>query len=247
MFVFKSGTALAVEQQKNLDLYKKGIALNEEDLTGLEKNLWVSLASVLAPNNLVLRQWCLIDLFRDRPTNKEKILKIIDVLSYGKNSGPDRIWGEGYSYFNYCLDTLNPWMEKFNGDATVKKISALIEAINRGFIATSYLRDGTWYPAPYGDLREEPLRPSLQIKHTERDTVISNITVKYGSANKIDYVIKARPLGLNTHITLYDSSIYVIDGVPNGFLFYQGYDKKYKNKFAELFDTLNIKRILSLF
>lgn len=245
MLNFKNGTQLAVQQDTYIDLYKNGKTINPEELASLENNSWVSIASISAPSNLVLRQWCLIDIFSDKPTNNYGILNMVDILSYKDYKSTYRLWSENYSYYNYSLNALNLWLEKFNKDPVTKRLSNILKQIDQGFLATSYSREGIYYPAPFGDLRDEPLRPDLQIKHIEKDVQVANVSVKYGG--NIEYSIKAKPLGLNTHIPAYDLNVTVENGLPLGFKFYQGYDKKYKNKISEFLDTINIRRILSLF
>jgi len=44
----------------------------------------------------------------------------------------------------------------------VNDMAGFIAAVDKGFQATAYLRNGIMYPAPFGDLRNVPLRDELQ-------------------------------------------------------------------------------------
>ena len=199
-------------------------------------------ASKMAPGNLVLRQWCLIDLFEGIPSYRGEIEDMVNVLSY--KAGELRLWAESYSYYNYTRDILDLWVDKFMAQSMAVK--SLLMKIDQGFMATAYLRYGMWYPAPYGDLRNEPLRPNFQISHNPKDITIANVSMRTNSYYTV-YTVKGHPIGLNTHIPKNDTTVSIIDGFPQGFKFYEGYDKKYKNSWEEMKDTLDLKRVGSLF
>jgi hypothetical protein len=240
-FNFKQGKELAHEQDILIEIYKRGESITNNTLDALKNNVWVAAAEKVAPNNLVIRQYCLIDLFTKAPKHNFKIFKMLSTLSY--NSGLNNIiYGEGYSYYVYTLNILNAWLNKFDDPM----ISNLISRMDRGFISTSYKRGHLWYPAPFGDLSDHPLDLGLQQDHEVKFAVASNIKMNVSSCGDVAYLVKGRPLGLNTHIQLNDSFISIINGIPEGFKFYQGYDKKYKNKLEEFKDTFNIKRIKSI-
>jgi len=241
MFSFKNGTALAIQQDEYIKLYRAGGDLSNKQISDMEQNLWVATASKTAPNNLVVRQWALIDLFKKTPGHKDSIIKMIDLLSY-KELGPYRIWAEGYSYFGYTMDILGEWVAKFPGQDT---LSVILNKIEEGFVVTSYIRNGVWFPAPFGDLRNEPLKSNSN--HPVKNVTISNITFNIdGDTGQIGYSIKGKPLGLNNHIPKDNYTTVIQNGVPAGFKFYEGYDKKYKNSWEEFRDTFDIKRINSI-
>lgn len=246
MFNFKTGTALAVQQDQYLQKYLAGEKISSKEICDMEQNLWVASASKLAPGNLVIRQWALIDLFKASTQHCFQIFNLLNILSY-KQTGNYRLWAEGYSYWIYMMNVLKPWVEKFEFFYDITGIKGIIEKINQGFIATSYSRDGVWYPAPFGDLRNQPLNPYLQIPHEIKSITISNVAFNYSSINNtILYSIKGRPIGCNTHIPLNNAVIKIQLGIPWGFKFYEGYDKKYKNSWEEMKDTFNPKRLQSI-
>jgi len=147
---------------------------------------------------------------------------------------------EGYSYWEYTLDILSEYNLKFNNIS----INDYITRINNGFIVTSYKRNNLWYPAPFGDLRDEPLK--IQKDHIIKNTNISNISLKTDDSGNIYYNIKAMPIGLNTHIPNSDYKTFICFGIPRPFKFYTGYDNKYDNKIKEVLDVTDIKRITSI-
>lgn len=246
MFNFKNGTALAVQQDSYLAKYKAGEKLSPKEISDMEQNLWVALASKLAPGNLVLRQWALIDLFRGSAWHREAIQKMMDTLTY-KERGPYKIWAEGYSYFNYTLDVINPWLERHQEHYDMSGIKDIIEKTEQGFIATAYVRDGVFYPAPFGDLRDTPLNQDLQLPHEIKTVVVSNVIFNYAESDDVAwYSIGGKPVGLNTHINKNPYIATIIKGTPLNFEFYEGYDKKYLDLWEELRDTLALDRILTI-
>lgn len=234
-FNFGDTTNLAIMQDKLIEEYKNGLRqITAEQMFSLENNPWIAMANKLAPNNLVIRQYCLIDLFRGRPEKINTISKLLKILSYNS-----KIWAEGYTYWLYTRMALDLWMEAFK-DTTIK---TYIDGINLGFLRTSYFRAKKWYPALFGDLREGPIED--QTNHVPIPAVIGPVSFQVRN-NSYVYVIKAIPIGLNTHIPKDDYAVTVEDKTSIDFKFYQGYDKKYKNKAEEWADTLSIKRIKSI-
>ena len=200
MLNFKKGKTLAVQQDNYLSRYKAGEKLSPKEISDMEQNLWIALASKLAPSNLILRQWALIDLFRGSAWHKEDIQKMMDTLTY-KEKNSQKIWAEGYSYFNYTLDVINPWIERYQEHYDMSGIKDIIEKTEQGFIVTSYLRDGLLYPVPLGDLRDIPLKTYLQISHEFKTRAVSNVIFNYVESDDIVwYSVGGNPIGLNTHI-----------------------------------------------
>lgn len=240
-FNFRQGTQLAIEQDFLINAYKNSVKIEDKVIDGLKKNVWVAAAERLAPCNLVIRQYCLIDLYTKKPDHRYKIYNLLNKLSCTsvKNGV---IFMEGYSYYNYTLDALYLWMDAFKDDL----IGITIKRIDKGFVDTSYNRDGVWYPAPVGDLREGPLAAHLQVDHVPNFWHGSNLIMNVNEG-RIHYTIKANPIGFNTHLPVDDQFVPIVGGVPLGFKFYEGYDKKYKNKIEEYKDTFNLKRIRSIF
>ena len=247
MFNFKNGTALAVQQDQYLQLYTSGGKLSSLQIRDMEQNLWVATASKLAPGNLVIRQWALLDLFNGLPEHTRNIMKAMDILAFKGINDTYRLWAEGYSYFCYTMDILELWLSRFENGFDISIIKGMTEEIKQGFIKTSYLRNGVWYPAPFGDLRDSPLKSDLQIKHDIETKAVSNVTLNYiSSENRVWYFIKGHPIGLNTHIPKNDSTITLVNGYPMNFKFYEGYNKKYKNSREEFKDTFDPKRLASI-
>jgi hypothetical protein len=246
-FNFRNGFALAMQQDSLLARYNRGETITGREVRDLQNNEWVAIAKHLAPGNLILRQWGLIDLFTKTPSNAERILEMADLLSYGP--ARERLWSEGYSYWGYTRDVLAPWTETFKDDETAKKVKAIMEAVDRGFAVTAYQKDGVWRPAPYGDLRDAPLiKPSLDMRNAmvepgPRSSAFVKVEPVEGG---IKYTVYANPVGMNTHIPEGVKTVEVKDGAPLGFTYYQGYDKKYSSPIDEMMDMTRPGRIGSI-
>jgi hypothetical protein len=226
------GSSLASFQDGLFAKYNLGEKLTPQDLRRLESNKWVALARFLAPNNMVIRQYCLIDLAKGEKGNEKKILDLSNEMA------PDHIWLEGYSYWLYTKPFLEKYDEKFQSD----ELRKFIEEIDATFVKTAYRRGDKLYPAPFGDLRDVPLEDGLQSGMPLADASIGIIT-KSGDT----YSMKASPLGFNMHTAERGAEIKIVDGRPQDFIFYEGYDKKYSNPFLEFFDMLDARRFISLF
>lgn len=238
-FNFKNSTELAKQQDSYLMKYKNYNKIDECELSDLKKNLWVISAEMLAPGNLVIRQFCLIDLFNNSPDHTRRIKRQINCLSYGKPN--NRIWAEGYSYWLYTRSILDVWINRFpNTD-----ISDMIHEIDDGFIKTSYCRDGSWYPAPLGDVRDQPLGIELQLtceqdfKYRSFPIKVANVTVN----EDLTYFLEGWPIGMNLHTIKSNDTIQIIDGIPVNFTWYTGYNNKYPTKDLETADLLDIRRL----
>jgi hypothetical protein len=248
---------LAILQENYETLYKGGVIITPEQLSDLKKHVWVILASKLSPSNLVIRHWCLIDLFSGAPDHAEKILKMVDLLSYKKDENGMRIWAEGGYYFWYTMCILQLWLDKFSPfsldtleASNISEINRILSTIRKGITETAYLRNGEWYLAPFGDVRNNsmaytPIGIDLQDIHQQPSVTIA--VISRIDSGPITYRIKARPIRFNLHIPKDDYIVSVINGDPVGFVFYDGWDKKYKDKGAEIADMLSFKRLLSFF
>jgi len=71
----------------------------------------------------------------------------------------------------------------------------------------------------------------------------------------IEYTVESCALGFNTHVPketsivrVFDDGVFVLqkDGTYESFQWYQGYDKKYKDKEAEFNDTFDPARVNTL-
>lgn len=253
-----NGTSLAILQDTLIKNYNDNEPCDYKVIDELKRNLWVKTSYILSPSNLVVRHYALIDILQDKMAHAKEIISLIERLTYAKRDavGP-RLWAEGYSYFCYTMDILKVWVNIFHNKYVsgvlehsnnteqynqVHSIEVMIAQIEQGFLLTSYKSDGVWYPALYGDLRDQPLQQSLQIAHDINPTEISFLKMSV-TGDVIRYDVTPRPIGFNTHIPVDKSETRVIGGKVYGFNFYNGYNKKYPNKFAEFFDTFNFKRI----
>lgn len=205
----------------------------------LTSNAWLILANKLAPGNLTIRKWALLDLYNNVPANRVQIENQMMLLSY-----QNKIWSEGYSYWLYLRNVVDVWRTRFPSSAT--KINGIINTVDSAFVRTAYLRGSVWYPAPYGDLRDVPLNPALQVPHTMQNstTGIVQLTVAGGVAT---YKITGSPIGLNLHVPVNTSIIKIVGGIPQSFVFYTGMEYKYKNVASELADLFSPTRIESTF
>lgn len=247
---FKNGTELAKQQDVYLKRYLLGYKFSKKEIKELESNLWVAMASKLAPSNLVIRQYALIDLITKMPRHLEPILNQIKTLTYNTKDEL-KLWAEGYSYYRYTKEVLDEWCRLFPTTSSACGINTLLKQIDKGFVETSYEKHGVLYPALFGDLRDEPLRDEYGVlypakKIDTKSITIANVFMAYDeSVNSYMYIISGKPIGLNTHIPKNESVSFVIREDVIGFKYYEGYDKKYKNKMEEVGDSLNtIKSIL---
>ncbi|MBD3248224.1 hypothetical protein GF382_02950 [Candidatus Falkowbacteria bacterium] len=229
---FEYGSSLANLQDELFARYNSGGEITRQDIKRLESNRWVGLSYFLAPSNLVVRHYVLIDLARGEEKNKEKIKKLIERIA------PQSVWLEGYSYWLYT----KPFLQKYVDEFELDDIQIHICAIDTIFEKTAYHRNTKLYPAPFGDVRDIPLEGSSQ-----DSTITAEISIGIIEKNNDIYNIKPAPLGFNLHTPDKEAEIKIVDGIPENFEFYEGYSQKYKNAFEELIDMLDLKRIFSIF
>jgi len=246
---FEFGSSLAHFQDAKFQDYKEGKELSKEEKVRFKNNLWIKMSNKLAPSNLVIRHYCLIDLYNKRPRNKRKIQNLLNLLGNG-------LYKEGYSYWLYVKPFLVEYNRRYN------LFDCFIKDMDLNFQKTAYLgTDGKLYPVPFGDLRHIPLELGLQSSSSVSENLeIYPVIVKIKS-NYIEYFIQRCPLGFNTHIpdktqvvrvNNDGSEICVFNYIDSSekckpFEWYEGYDKKYKDKEEEFKDTFNKNRRLSLF
>lgn len=235
---FEQGTPLAKRQDRVFDKLKIAAGISGKDYSMLKGNLWVRTAERLAPSNLVIRHLVLLDLLEEQSKNYFKIRKLLSILA------PD-VWAEGYSYWRYTRPFLKYYEDEFD-------ISFFrIRQIEGAFISSSYVgKDGKLWPAPFGDLRKEPLdeitlqwatNSSVYHYHTEEDIKLHFLY----KGNDI-YILWPYILGFNTHSVTKKNRVEIFSGIPQGFKWYTGYPDKYSSKKEELKDTfLNPRRIAS--
>lgn len=240
---FEYGSSLADFQDQKFEDYKAGKGWTAEEEIRFKNNLWARMACELAPGNLPVRHYCLIDLFDGKANHTGLIGNQLDSLG-------DEIYREGYSYWLYCKPFLEEYAEKF------KQYDLFIIEMERKFQETAYIgADGKLYPAPYGDLRHQALEMDLQSsQQVSEDGHVFPLAIKI-LEDTIEYTVEKCALGFNTHIPskseiirVFNDSVYVVqdDGSYVPFHWYEGYDKKYKDKEAEFNDTFDKNRINSL-
>lgn len=251
--IYTNGYALAVQQDSLIKKLKAGKEIDRKIIRKLRINWWVKTAYKTAPGNLPIRQYCIIDIARGKPSHRRRIRKMVDTLSCLTEAGTYLTWAEGYSYWKYTYDALGMWIEKFED----QELSVIAEKIDSGFAYTAYQRpDGLYYPAPFGDLRDEPLdikgqNLARRITDFEEEARSQNVVRRisgmiWDEDRKISYRIMAMPVGLNNHCEKQSKEYEVVNGFVVGFKYYEGYDKKYKDKEAEWTDVLDIRRLITL-
>lgn len=248
MINFETGNSLADFQQELFETkVLKGIPFEKDEIRRLKDNLWVKLASRLAPGNLVIRHYVLIDYSNYYYEYPDKILSLIKKLCRYTTESKHLLWAEGYSYWLYTKPFIEYYAYGHIPGTVFTPFSYFISVIDQGFADTAYYRNGILYPAPIGDLRDIPLEKHLQ-NHTPYTNVEIDTLYKYNQK----YTIHGSPIGLNTHVSKDSYRIDTASGTPIDpdkgipFKFYEGYNLKYKNKWRELLDTFSFKRIKSI-
>ena len=242
-FVYTNTDSLAVEQDSLIKMYGRGQTVSKDTIRALRINWWVLCSEKTAPNNLVIRQFCLIDLFSGKDRYGYRIQRLVDVISGGPS--PGRSWAEGYSYWKYSKEAIIPWLQKFPGSPAAGPISVMVRQIDSTFAATSYLRDGHRRPAPFGDLWDIPLDSAAQDVDMADSASCRNMTVRKHFGFRV-YYISPMPLGFNGHCEDAASTRTIENGIPLNFKYYQGYHEKYHTEKAEWIDLLNPIRIFTI-
>lgn len=232
------GTKLAQHQDRLMDAYVKNEPIDSAaQLDSLTKNAWYVAAVPTTPGNLVIRQWCLIDLLRGEASHSEHVARQMDLLSKGETG---RTWAEGYSYWLYTKRFIIAWSDRFDLESPKR----ICDQIDRGFCLTAYERDGVWYPAPFADVRNEPLE--IQEDCGNGDSGLVAMVQYIRTDSGVTYTVYGRPLGLNLHVEIDTVTRKVVAGFPQGFKFYEGYDKKYASPEQEFEDLTDERRIESI-
>ncbi len=234
---FEHGLSLAKFQDSIFDKWKKEKKITEEEVQRLKCNTWIFFARFLAPSNLVIRHYCLIDIIDNDSKHQNVLIKLVHILGEG-------LWLEGYSYWLYTKEILEIYGKKLK----IGYISKFVDDLDGRFKKAAYkCRDGKFYPPLFGDLRFISLEDHLQDDKEDKYVCIWPVSREI-EKNTVIYQIKATPLRFNTHVPKKSSIHYVEDGiVKSKFKWYKGYDKKYKTKLGEWIDILDIRRIISFF
>jgi hypothetical protein len=217
--------------------------------------LWLWLSARIAPCNMVIRHFVILDLIAGKPEHARHIYRQMLLLSINGTA----VWQESYMYWAVdTMDFLKVWMDKFfnkphnhRHTCYLCKIWLLKGDINTNFSKTAY-SDGR--PCPIGD---QPNKAYPELKEGAlTDVPIGNITMRWGHKNNGDfeytYLIDACPVGFNTHCNAKFYSVTVCNGVVNGFQWYDcengaGDSNKYPGRFDKLKDMLQPCRIWSAF
>jgi hypothetical protein len=212
----------------------------KRDYDRLRNDPWVRMAEKISPCNLVIRHYCLLDSIERSPLHFTTILRQLKLLTYYTPSAAFLLYAEGYSYWRYIKEFLKLYYSKF---PNVSIIPEFISLIDRGFQATAYGSGGALWPAPFGDLRYEPLESALQ----DRTKMYSVITVCPVNKSNLSYFVKSMPIKLNGHIPVKDSHVDIVQGGPQPFTWYTGYKEKYPTAWDRVANTCDVRRIASLF
>jgi hypothetical protein len=235
--VYLPGTQCAILQDTLHKKYMENERPNSEDLKNLNKNLWIALGHHLAPSNLVIRNYCLQDLYSGKAQHTSEIQKLFYKLARGKDG--KLLWAEGYSYWLYTKILLKLCISKFYWT----ELDSDIDKMEKNFLDTGYLRGGVLYPAPYGDLRDIPLEPHLQGTTPEDYASAAHVT-----RGRDIYNISPRPMRMNVHTPKKPLCLYVKNGrVYHGesnepYRYYIGWDNKYQSKWQEILDYIDPRR-----
>lgn len=191
------------------------------------------LLTKIAPSSLLIMNLCLRDINNKKATNYKQIHKLTQILS------DNLIWLEGYSYWK----NLKPFLEEWEKLHTFSYTTSVIKKIDLSFWQTSYNRQGVLYPAPFGNLKNEPLEENLQSLGTVPmvATVSKIIKLKHSKGGEYYHIYPVQ-LGLNTALPYNKSKIRIIEGYPLGFTFYKDeYTKYTKHHSTEYSSWLKIK------
>ena len=240
-------SALADFQQGLYDKIVKGIPFSDSDkkrLNGVNaENVWINTASSIAPNNLVIRQYVIQDHHDFCSERCLQIVRMLRLLTRCTDQSAPMLLLESYSYWKYMKPFLVVYANKFaRDDVRGLSIKSFTQRIDEGFQATAYLRGDVLYPAPFGDLRDEPLEDCLQDRSKVQSSVNIFPVTKLGN----HYEIEGCAVGLNGHIQTKNSEAMIVDGVPMPFKWYNGYESKYPTWQSQVANTFNFKRIFSI-
>ena len=242
---FAFGTELADYQDYVFRHFSDDSLVIERTLKSLRVNLWIKMAKTRCPSNLVIRHWALIDLYSSSPDHAQGIYHMMQLLI--RKDELQALWAEGHSYWLYTRKILGKWVDAFDHNEDARTVRKLIDTINFGFMQTAYRKNGQWYPAPFGDVRDAPLEPWMQ-ELCGASPPENNHTLQYGnlqriiSGDTVSYTYFGSAIGMNTHVPCDTAKVKVVNGTPLNFRFYTGYDKKYSSVFEEWRDVLRKER-----
>lgn len=225
---FEWDGALASRQDRVATALTSDKEPSADDWAALKGNWIVPIAALLAPSNLTVRHYCLLDLLSDKPEHIKRIMSQCNRLMCA-TADSFILWSEGYSYWEYTRPILDLFAKRFHPTF----MTPFMTAVDINFEKTAYVRDGKLYPVQLGDLWDSPMydifKPGIVVP---RETIH----------------VHSRACGFNLHTDRVDVT-YAFDSPPEPgfnkgipydkatgfpFVFYEGYEKKYPTKWKEI-------------
>lgn len=242
-------TELAKHQDQLFQNYKN-LSNNQrkKESKYLQNHTYFKLAKFLAPSNLIIRNYILIDLLNQNHNNYKHVWRLFQKLT-GNHS--DGLWIEGYTYWIYTKLFLYEYIQ----NNTNNTIQMKIDHTEKAFQETAYYdsQSNVWKPAPFGDLRKNQIMLNQEKTEENNKKNWSGIPLlKKTYFTTIYYTVLPYIIGFNTHVPDKQRKLFIREGTPlymenrKPFNFYKGYDKKYKSKIHEIKDTFTWKRFKSL-
>jgi hypothetical protein len=197
------------------------------DAEKLRGNRLVPIASILAPCNLSVRHYCLLDILDGAPKRLTKVNRLIGLLT-NEFKG---LWLEGHSYWGYTARILR----YYAGTFTLVNLQMNINKMALWFNQTGYIgADGKHYPAPFGDIWRDN---SLESQVTTMGASIP--PVYWNSIHAKMVFINCKAVRFNLHTSFVHKEYDVSTGIPvdffgGAFKFYKGYEEKYPYKWMEI-------------
>lgn len=213
----------------DLDRYVHTVFKAHDNLESMSADAWVytrkrlymqpriRILSRFRPTGLAVRYYCLLGiLFVGEKDYSNQIHRLVSVLSCGYS-----IWIEGYTLWRKTKKFISAWLSNCDPEPMMATcIGNIVKNIDHNFINTAYRRNGSWYPAPFGYVVDEPLERRFQ---SQGPVEQQNSSVSAGPVRKdigpttISYVISATNNTGNKWIPTADVSVRVINGYPYGF------------------------------
>jgi len=223
---FKYGVDLADWQEEMIRKWNEDSYTAEDiaEVIASQKNLYITVGRYIAPSNLIIRQYCIEDLYLHTPKHLKEISHLYEILSDYPQSD---IWLENYSYWRYMREALDSYIEYFS---KWDKVPEVINGIGylgysrfqtyAAFLRASYknAKGDKCYPAPYGDLRFVEIENEFNLfKSTfypqHNYSIQPSFLEIHDLLHSIKYVVKPIPRGLNSHVP--HSKRHIVDVIYN--------------------------------
>jgi len=204
---FKWNGNLAEQQDRVFCALANGSFPSADDFCSIRGNWIVLIAAVLAPSNLTVRHYCLLDMIENVEDRFNKIRHQCYLLTRGG------LWLEGYSYWQYT----KPFLKKYG------MFDNFIMNQDQMFSETSWCKNGKFYPAPFGDVWDSPLEcQDFYPFKAAAPVEIPRLPVSH-------YHIKSKAVRFNLHTETVNAF-----RDPTSFKYYTGYKNKYPTKWLEI-------------